>query len=199
VLLCEIAKRRVLRWLLRGRSLPILPSERGESGAVRRWRAAGGPARGEAAQFRGSQLTGLRSPPGLALADARSRPSWSGRVRRPVGSNDGVRVEARGASQGMEECGGCVDRSGKRAGLLADLVGSDLRIYDILDELVERIVGVLPVSGAGVMLMGARDELHSAAASNGAILAIETFFPTPSGQRLTGSSRAGQPSPSLSI
>jgi hypothetical protein len=67
---CEIAKSRILRWLLEGRSLPILPSERGESGAVRRWRAAGGPARGQAAPFRGFQLTGLRSPPALAMADA---------------------------------------------------------------------------------------------------------------------------------
>jgi diguanylate cyclase (GGDEF)-like protein len=71
-----------------------------------------------------------------------------------------------------------VDRSEKLTGLLADFVGnvgSDFRIHDILDQLVKRIVGVLPVSGAGVMLMGARDELHFAAASNVAILAIETL------------------------
>jgi hypothetical protein len=54
VLLCEIAKSRILRWLLEGRSLPILPSERGESGAVRRWRAAGVPLEGRRRSFEGS-------------------------------------------------------------------------------------------------------------------------------------------------
>jgi diguanylate cyclase (GGDEF)-like protein len=62
--------------------------------------------------------------------------------------------------------------------LLADFarnLGSDFRIQDILDQLVQRIVDVLPVTGAGVMLMGAGDDLHFAAASNGVILAIETL------------------------
>jgi GAF domain-containing protein len=71
-----------------------------------------------------------------------------------------------------------VDRSGKLTALLADFarnLGSDFRIQDILDQLVKRIVDVLPVTGAGVMLMGAEDELHFAAASNEAILQIETL------------------------
>lgn len=71
-----------------------------------------------------------------------------------------------------------MDRSEKLTDLLADFarnLGSDFRIQDILDQLVRRIVDVLPVTGAGVMLMGAGDDLHFAAASNDAILAIQTL------------------------
>ena len=47
------------------------------------------------------------------------------------------------------------------------------RIQEILDHLVLRIVEVLPITGAGVALMGSSDELHFAAASNETILEIE--------------------------
>ena len=66
----------------------------------------------------------------------------------------------------------------KLADLLADFahnLGSDFHIQDILDQLVQRVVDVLPVTGAGVMLMGEADELHFFAASNEVILEIETL------------------------
>ncbi len=66
----------------------------------------------------------------------------------------------------------------KLTDLLAEFartLGSDFRIQDILERLVTRIVEVLPVTGAGVMLMGTADELHFVAASNDAILAIESL------------------------
>ncbi len=66
--------------------------------------------------------------------------------------------------------------------LLADLLiefahtlGEGYEIQQILDHLVVRIVDVLPVTGAGVMLMDSAGDLHFAAASNDAILAIETL------------------------
>jgi diguanylate cyclase (GGDEF)-like protein len=66
----------------------------------------------------------------------------------------------------------------KLADLLADFahnLGRDFRIQEILDHLVQRVVDVLSVTGAGVMLMGDADELHFAAASNEGILEIETL------------------------
>jgi len=70
------------------------------------------------------------------------------------------------------------NQSDKLIDLLADFahtLGQDFRIQDILDHLVKRIVSVLPVTGAGVMIMGLANELHFAAASNAAILEIETL------------------------
>lgn len=64
------------------------------------------------------------------------------------------------------------------AGLLAEfahtLVGG-FDIQEILDHLVARIVDVLPVTGAGVMVMGQADELHFVAASNDPIRQIEAL------------------------
>lgn len=57
----------------------------------------------------------------------------------------------------------------------ARTLGTDFSIRAILDHLVTQIVGILPVTGAGVMLMGARDELHFIAASNDTITYIETL------------------------
>jgi diguanylate cyclase (GGDEF)-like protein len=57
----------------------------------------------------------------------------------------------------------------------AETLVKGFRIQGILDHLVRRIVDVLPVTGAGVMLMGASDDLHFVAASNETILAIETL------------------------
>jgi diguanylate cyclase (GGDEF)-like protein len=71
-----------------------------------------------------------------------------------------------------------MSQSEKLADLLADFartLGGDFRVQDILDHLVERIVDVLPVTGAGVMLMGAGNDLPFVAASNEAIQAIETL------------------------
>ncbi len=42
----------------------------------------------------------------------------------------------------------------------AHTLGTDFSIQKILDHLVLRIVEILPITGAGVMLMGPRDELH---------------------------------------
>lgn len=66
----------------------------------------------------------------------------------------------------------------KLAGVLAEFAErlvQGFRIQEILDHLVLRIVDVLPVTGAGVMLMGPSDELHFAAASNETILKIESL------------------------
>jgi diguanylate cyclase (GGDEF)-like protein len=64
------------------------------------------------------------------------------------------------------------------ADLLAEfahtLVGG-FQIQEILDHLVARIVDVLPVTGAGVMVMGPAGELHFVAASNDTILEIESL------------------------
>ncbi len=55
----------------------------------------------------------------------------------------------------------------------AHTLGTDFSIQKILDHLVLRMVDILPVSGAGVMLMGGRQELHFVAASNDVVLRIE--------------------------
>ncbi len=55
----------------------------------------------------------------------------------------------------------------------ARTLGTDFSIQKILDHLVLRIADILPVTGAGVMLMGARNELHFVAASNDVVQRIE--------------------------
>ncbi len=55
----------------------------------------------------------------------------------------------------------------------AQTLGTDFSVQRILDHLVRRIVDILPVTGAGVMLMGGQQELHFLAASNEAVLVIE--------------------------
>ena len=72
-----------------------------------------------------------------------------------------------------------MDRDQKLAQVLVEFahtLGTDFSIQSILDHLVLRIVDVLPVTGAGVMLM-ARDEenLHFVAASNAKVLEIESL------------------------
>ena len=57
----------------------------------------------------------------------------------------------------------------------AHTLGTDFPIQTILDHLVTRIVELLPVTGAGVMLMGAAQGLHFVAASDETVLAIETL------------------------
>jgi len=52
-------------------------------------------------------------------------------------------------------------------------LGTDFSIQKILDHLVLRIVDILPVTGAGVMLMEEDQELHFVAASNEVVLRIE--------------------------
>jgi len=52
---------------------------------------------------------------------------------------------------------------------------SDFSIQKILDHLVDRVVEVIPVSGAGVLLMESDTEHHFVAASDGAILGIEVL------------------------
>jgi GGDEF domain-containing protein len=69
-------------------------------------------------------------------------------------------------------------RAEKLAAVLAEFAErlvEGFRIQEILDHLVQRIVDVLPVTGAGVMLMGSADELHFVAASNETILEIESL------------------------
>jgi len=55
----------------------------------------------------------------------------------------------------------------------AHTLGTDFTIQSILDRLVQRIVEVLPVTGAGVMVMREHDDLHFVAASNDTIHEIE--------------------------
>ena len=57
----------------------------------------------------------------------------------------------------------------------ARIMGTDFSVQEILDHLVARIVDILPVTGAGVMLMGADQELHFLAATNDTLLAIESL------------------------
>ena len=52
---------------------------------------------------------------------------------------------------------------------------ADFSIQTILDRLVERVVDVIPVDGAGVLLMDSDVEHHFVAASDDAILAIESL------------------------
>jgi len=55
----------------------------------------------------------------------------------------------------------------------ARTLGTDFSIQKILDHLVLRIVDILPITGAGVMLMGEQQDLHFVAASDEAVLLIE--------------------------
>jgi GAF domain-containing protein len=55
----------------------------------------------------------------------------------------------------------------------AHTLGTDFSIQKILDHLMQSIVEILPVDGAGVMLMNARQELHFIAASDSTVLAFE--------------------------
>ncbi len=55
----------------------------------------------------------------------------------------------------------------------AHTLGTDFSIQKILDHLVLRVVDILPVTGAGVMVMGDRQELHFVAASNEVVTRIE--------------------------
>jgi diguanylate cyclase (GGDEF)-like protein len=57
----------------------------------------------------------------------------------------------------------------------AHTLGTDFSIRSTLDHLVECIVDALPVTGAGVMLMGPDGELHFVAATNAGVLEIETL------------------------
>lgn len=52
---------------------------------------------------------------------------------------------------------------------------ADFSIQKILDHLADRVVEVIPVSGAGVLLMASDTEHHFAAASDDTILAIESL------------------------
>ena len=57
----------------------------------------------------------------------------------------------------------------------AEILGTDFSIPTILGHLVTRIVDLLPITGAGVMLMNAEGELRFVAASDDAIRVIETL------------------------
>jgi diguanylate cyclase (GGDEF)-like protein len=62
------------------------------------------------------------------------------------------------------------------AGLLvefAETLTTDLPIQGILDHLTKRILDVLPVKGAGVMLMGEDEEMHFVSASDDILLQVE--------------------------
>ena len=52
---------------------------------------------------------------------------------------------------------------------------SDFSIQKILDHLADRVVEVIPVSGAGVLLMDSDTEHHFVAASDDVILGVETL------------------------
>jgi diguanylate cyclase (GGDEF)-like protein len=70
-----------------------------------------------------------------------------------------------------------VDRDKKLAQILvefADTLGAEFSIQAILDHLVQRIVDMLPITGAGVMLMTEHD-LHFVAASNKVVRRIEAL------------------------
>ncbi len=71
-----------------------------------------------------------------------------------------------------------VDRNKLLADVLAEFahnLSDGFQIQKILDHLVRRIRDVLPITGAGVMLMGPGDELHFVAASDAEILTIQTL------------------------
>jgi len=57
----------------------------------------------------------------------------------------------------------------------AHTLGTDFSLDAILDRLVQRVVELLPVTGAGVMLMEPDAELHFVAASNETIYEIEAL------------------------
>ncbi|MDQ3453041.1 MAG: hypothetical protein M3493_10160, partial [Actinomycetota bacterium] len=50
---------------------------------------------------------------------------------------------------------------------------TDFPIQAILDHLTSRILEVLPVTGAGVMIMGSDTEMHFASVSDKVLLQIE--------------------------
>lgn len=58
---------------------------------------------------------------------------------------------------------------------LAHVLGTDFSIQVILDHLVDRILDVLPVNGAGVMLMGDDGGLHFVASTDDTIRRIEVL------------------------
>jgi diguanylate cyclase (GGDEF)-like protein len=71
-----------------------------------------------------------------------------------------------------------VARSAQLTQVLAEFahtLGTDFSIRRTLDHLVDRIVEALPVTGAGVMLMGAHSELHFVSATNAHVLEIESL------------------------
>ena len=71
-----------------------------------------------------------------------------------------------------------MDQDHKLAQVLVEFahtLGTDFSLESILDHLVQRVVDVLPVTAAGVMLMGQGLELHFLAASNTTIQEIETL------------------------
>jgi diguanylate cyclase (GGDEF)-like protein len=57
----------------------------------------------------------------------------------------------------------------------AKTLGTDFPVQKILDRLVLRVLDVVPVTGAGVMLMGDGDELHFVAASDDRIQQIQVL------------------------
>jgi diguanylate cyclase (GGDEF)-like protein len=72
----------------------------------------------------------------------------------------------------------CVNRDAQLAQVLAEFahtLGTDFSIQSTLDHLVQRIVEAIPVTGAGVMVMGEGNELHFVSASNPIILEIEAL------------------------
>ncbi len=71
-----------------------------------------------------------------------------------------------------------VTRDAQLAQVLAEFahtLGTDFSIQRTLDHLVQRIVEAIPITGAGVMVMGKGDELHFVSASNPVILEIESL------------------------
>jgi diguanylate cyclase (GGDEF)-like protein len=71
-----------------------------------------------------------------------------------------------------------VTRSAQLTQVLAEFahtLGTDFSIRRTLDHLVDRIVEALPVTGAGIMLMGPHNELHFVAATNSHVLEIESL------------------------
>ncbi len=71
-----------------------------------------------------------------------------------------------------------MDRNEKLAEVLAEFaqnLNEGFRVQEILDHLVQKIVEMLPVTAAGVMVMGPNDDLHFVAASNDGIGEIETL------------------------
>ncbi len=79
------------------------------------------------------------------------------------------------APEGSLETGVRIDKLAVVLAEFAERLVQGFRVQEILDHLVQRIVDVLPITGAGVMLMGPASELHFAAASNETILQMETL------------------------
>lgn len=75
----------------------------------------------------------------------------------------------------------------------AHALGTDFSLPAILDLLAHRIVDLLPISGAGVMVMRDHDELHFLAASNATIERIETLQNTFDEGPCLQAYRSGQP------